>query len=256
MKKRYDLIFLILVLFANAGCGGKGGAKKDAESGSEISSVTDTGFTGIKKYRSGQLVVKEVTFKNGVRDGLTKTYYPGGQLYQTFWYKNNLREDSACWYFLEGQVFRTTPYKHDTLDGIQKQYYRTGEIRARIGYKKGLRTTYFQEFDRNGKLMGGYPDIVATPVDEYKTKGSYKIGLELSDRSPKVKFYRGELADGRFDTTKCKTLSTNDGKALLELKKSGSDQTRYVNIIAEIITPFGNKYLAIKNIELPYKDLK
>ncbi len=45
-----------------------------------LSSVPDTGYTGIKKYMSGNYVVKEVTFKNGVREGLMKTFYQTGEV--------------------------------------------------------------------------------------------------------------------------------------------------------------------------------
>jgi hypothetical protein len=255
MKKLFIPAFIIIFLTIAAGCRGKVSGKKDLKSAADTVTVPDTGFTGIKKYLSGNLLLKEVTFKNGIREGLTKTFDRGGRLYQTFWYENNLREDSACWYFQEGQVFRTTPYKHDTVDGIQKQYYRTGELRAKIGFKKGMRTRLFEEYDRNGKLYKGYPEIEVSVKDEYSTSGLYHVGLELSDKSAKVKFYRGEFAEGRYDTTLRKSINVVKGKATLVLKKSGQAKQDYISVIAEIVTPFGNRYLAAKKIELPYKDL-
>jgi len=256
MKTLYGLAFFIIILFAASGCSGKGSGKKDSKSENETVSVPDTGFTGIKRYKSKELVQKEVTFKNGVREGLTKTFDMSGQLYQTFWYVNNLREDSACWYYPQGQVFRITPYKHDTVDGIQKQYYRTGELRARIGYIKGLRTRLFEEFDRNGRKVGGYPGIVTNIVDEYSTRGVYHVGLEMSDKRAKVKFYRGDFTNDRFDTTMCKIIKTTEGKGMLDLRKSGQAQPNSVSVIAEIVSPLGNRYFTVKKIDLPYNDLK
>lgn len=258
MKKFYSYFLIFFILISAAGCGGKGSVKKENKDNAkpDTVNVSDTGFTGIKKYKSGNLILKEVTFKNGIREGLTKTFDAGGRLYQTFWYVNNLREDSACWYFSEGQVFRTTPYKHDTIDGIQKQFYRTGELRAKIGFKNGLRTQLFQEFDKKGKLAGDYPEIVANVKDEYKTKGLYYLNLELSNKSQKVKFYRGGFTDGRFDTTKCKVIKTVEGKGTIVLKKADAPQSKTLNVIAELVTPFGNRYLATKKIVLPYSDLK
>ena len=55
---------------------------------------------------SGKYLVKEVTFKNGVREGLMKSFYQTGEVRQTFWYENGLREDSSRWYYQEGQLFR------------------------------------------------------------------------------------------------------------------------------------------------------
>ncbi len=246
---------IVLSVLIMAGCAGKGQRKKDSISDIDTVSVPDTGYTGIKQYMNRGRLLKEITFKNGIRHGLMKTYYQGGQLYQTFWYENGLREDSAVWYYLEGQPFRTTPFKNDTIDGLQKQYYRTGKIKAIIGYKKGLRTPLLEEYDKLGRIYKDYPEIVTNIKDEYGTKGIYTIDLEMSDKPEKVKFYQGEFTDGRFDTTKCKLLETINGKASLQLKKSGTAQQDYTGVIAEIITLHGNRNLIYKKIDLPYNDL-
>jgi antitoxin component YwqK of YwqJK toxin-antitoxin module len=204
---------------------------------------------------NGRTLFKEVTFKNGVRNGLMKTFYQTGEVRQTFWYKNGFREDSSKWYFQEGQLFRSTPYRRDTVDGIQKQYYRTGRLKARIGYTKGLRTTYFEEFTPEGKLVGGYPTLIANIKDEYRAKGIYRISLELSDKSAGVKYYRDNLNNGTFDTARCKPIKTIRGIGILELKKAGSTKPANVGVIAEILTKFGNNYLIYKKIDIPYDDL-
>jgi len=247
------LITLIVVAF---GCKGKGPGKRDTGASADTSTVADTGFTGIKKMMSGQYVVSEITFKNGVRDGLMKTFYTDGRVRTTFWYEKGLKQDSARWYYEAGQLFRTTPFKNDTMDGIQKQFYRTGKIRAKIGYSKGMRTPFFQEFDANGKLLGGYPEIVADIRDEYNTKGTYTIDLSLSDKSKKVIFYRGEYTDGRLDTTKVKVITKDTGTASIILKKGTTEDASSVNVIASILTPMANRRLVSKKFDLPYNDLK
>jgi hypothetical protein len=251
MKTISYLFVILFILYIAAGCTGKGSGNKSIEA----ATVPDTGFTGIKKYTSGNYLVKEVTFKNGIREGLMKSFYQDGQLRQTFWYENNMREDSSCWFHPDGKLFRTTPYKHDTVDGIQKQFYKNGEIRAKIGYSKGYRSGLFQEFDQNGKLVTGYPEVVVDFKDDYNSRGIYRIMLSLSDKSKKVKFYRGDFTDGRFDTTMVKPIKTVDGKAILDLKKTGSTKSDSVSIVAEIPTFFGNRLLTVKKISLPYKDL-
>jgi hypothetical protein len=247
--------FIALVLMTAAGCAGKGTARKDNAENDTVS-IPDTGWTGIKQYMSKQHLVKEVTFKNGVQHGLTKTYYPGGQLYQTFWYENGLREDSCRHYYEQGQLFRTTPYRHDTIDGIQVQYYRTGKLRAKLGFSRGLRTSFFEEYTPDGKLYKDYPDITVSIRDDYRSKGLYSIGLELSDKSTKVNFYRGEFTDDRFDTAHSKIINPVNGKWRLDLKKTGTPGQNYVGVIAGILTPLGNRYLKYKKIDLPYNDLK
>jgi hypothetical protein len=247
---------ILTLIITLSGCSGNTSSKKDVKREAETASVTDTGYTGISQYKSGQYLVKEITFKNGVRHGLMKSFYQGGQVYQTFWYENGLREDSVKWFYPEGQLFRSTPYKHDTIDGIQKQFYRSGKVKARIGYIKGMRILLFEEYTQDGKLVGGYPEITVNVNDEYKTTGIYRITVGLSDISKKVTFYRGELSEGRFDTTICRLIKTVEGKGTIVLKKTGTQGTSHIGVVAEILTPFGNKLLRYKEIQLPFPDLK
>ena len=256
MKKVSNLIVVLLFLLLAAGCSGRGSSKKGSDQGADTLSVPDTGYTGITKYYSNELLVKEITFENGVMQGEMRTYYQGGQLNQTIWYENGLREDSVKKYYLEGQVFRSTPFKHDTIDGTQIQYYRDGHIRAKLQFIKGLRTPFLEEFRRDGKLIRDYPGILFTINDNYSTTGKVRINLGLTDTGRKAKFYRGEFSNGVFDTTKCKLIASTDGKTYLDLKKSGTPQAEYVGIISAILTDFGNRYLSYKKIDLPYKDLK
>jgi hypothetical protein len=184
-----------------------------------------------------------------------KSFYQTGEVRQTFWYRNGLREDSSKWYYQEGQLFRSTPYKRDTIDGIQKQYYRTGRLKAKLGYSKGFRTTYLEEYTTEGKLVDSYPSLVVNVLDNYRTKGIYRVSLELSDKSTNVRYWRGDLSNGIFDTAHCKTIKMIKGIGTLDLKKTGSSRLSYVGVIAEILTNFGNNYLVYKKIDLPYHDL-
>jgi hypothetical protein len=129
-------------------------------------------------------------------------------------------------------------------------------LKARIGYKKGLRTFEFEEFDKDGKKIGGYPDLVVNIKDEYAAKGIYRVSLELSDKSSKVKYYRGNFESGVFDSTRCEKINTINGAGILELKKTGTPQSGSVDVLAAILSFYGNNYLVYKKIELPYKDLK
>jgi len=254
MKTFSNISVVVIIILVIAACAGRGSGEKTT--GNDTITVPDTGYTGIKQYMSGNNIIKEITFKNGVREGLMKTFYAGGQVYQTFWYENGMREDSGRYFYTEGQLFRTTPYKHDTIDGIQKQYYRSGKVKAKIGYSKGLRTPYLEEFTSDGRLVKGYPEITEVINDEYKSKGRYRISLALSDKSTKVKFFQGEFTDNRFDTASVKELNTVDGIARIDLRKTGTPVKNYVGVIGVILTPFGNRHLAYKRIDLPYNDLK
>jgi hypothetical protein len=253
MKIPDGSFIIILAFLLLSGCG-KNSAKKDLSAGNDSLSVADTGFTGIKQYMSRNHISIETTFKNGVKEGLTKMYYLSGNLSHTSWYKNGLKEDTGN--YEEGQLFRSTPYKRDTIDGIQIQYFRSGKLKSKIGYKKGLRTFFIQEFDMNGNLVSGYPQLVVNIKDDYGTKGLYRISLGLSDQSAIVKYYLGDFGSSVFDTTRSVQIKTINGIGTLDLKKTAIPQADSVDVLAAILTLYGNNYLVHKKIRLPYKDLK
>ena len=58
-----------------------------------------------------------------------------------------------------------------------------------------------------------------------------------------------------FDSTRCEKIKTINGIGTLDLKKTGISQTGTVEVMAAILTFYGNNYLVYKKIELPYKDL-
>lgn len=256
MKRISIPVSILILLLLLPGCSGKRSSPKESGNKQDTLALPDTGFTGIKKFYSKEYLIKEITYKNGVRHGEMKSFYQGGQLYQKFWYENGLREDSAKWYYLEGKVFRSTPFRHDTIHGTQIQYYRNGRPKAKINYIKGLRTPGLEEYTKDGKLIRNYPEISYTITDNYNTTGKIKINLDLSAKTAKVRFYRGEFTNGVFDTLKCVKINPSGGQTYLVLKKTGTPQADNVGIIAAILTEFGNNYLTYKRINLPYNDLK
>lgn len=253
MKKTASFLIFLLSIALIQSC--KSRSNNESTRLNDTISVPDTGYTGIKRGMSGNYAVNEVTYKNGVREGLTKTFYKSGRVRAEKWYHNNLLQDSVIWYYEEGQVFRITPYRNDTIDGVQKQFYRTGQLKARIGYKKGFRTPLFEEYTKEGTLITGYPELIVNIKDDYKTQGSYKITLQLSDRKKDVHFFRGDFVNDVYDTTRIEKIKTSENKGELILKKRPKVNNNHVGIVAEVLTDFGNRLLIYKRLDLPYNDL-
>ena len=258
MKQITFLFTIVILLTLGIGCQNKNqkSSSTQKESSENIKAAPDTGWTGIKQYFSGGRLVKEVTFKNGIRNGLMKTFDASGLLYQTFWYENGQKQDTGKWFWPDGKVFRKTPFKDDSAHGIQLQYYKNGAVRAKLEFKNGIRTPYLEEFESNGRKISGYPDLVIKTTDEYNQTGKYKINLELNNKRIPATFYRGEFTDGLFTPKKYLKLNNSETTGYLELNKSAAAGDTYVGIIAEIPTSLGNKYLVYKKINLPYNNLK
>ena len=255
MKTHILTSTVVIILLSVSACMNRGQTKGDEQAEQEAAAEPDTGFTGIGVYRSGGIVSAEVTMKNGVRQGLMKTYYPSGKLRQTFWYENGMREDTAVWYHEDGIIFRKTPYRKDSINGIQIQYYKNGKVRAKLEYTDGLRTPFLEEYTAGGAKIASYPELVAGTKDEYNANGTYKIYLELNQKGIKANFYRGEYINDLFDPRQYVKINNTETTGYLELKKTGTARSGYVGVIAEILTTLGNRKLVYKRIDLPYNDL-
>jgi len=249
--RKFFLILAFLPLLCISSCMNKGSRVSESEGENEELSVPDT----VKKFYSGNLLTSEVTFRNGVRHGLTKTYYPSGKLYQTFWYQNGVKEDTAVWYYEDGRVFRKTPFRRDTMHGVQIQYYKSGRVRAKLEFVDGLRKPYLEEFKSDGSPVTDYASLVVQTTDNYQQNGTYTIKLSLNKKDVKATYYRGGYQNGLFNPKAVVKINDSDYTGIIHLRKTGSPAQNFVEVIAEITTPLGNKLLEYRKIDLPYNDL-
>jgi antitoxin component YwqK of YwqJK toxin-antitoxin module len=255
--KKY-LLFLTVCLFIlfQPGCTNKASKKQSAAADVDTQTVADTGFTGIKQFYSKKTLTYEATFKNGVREGLMKSYYPSGKLRQTFWYRNGMKEDTAVWFYEEGNIFRKTPFRRDSMNGIQIQYYKSGAIRAKMSFVNGLRTPWLEEYTSDGRKITDYPTVTIRTKDNYQTNGTYDIYLGLDRKNIKVNFYAGEFVDSLFTPKKLVKINATDFTGFIQLRKSNSQGRGWIGIISEISTSLGNKQLVYNKVTLPYNDLR
>lgn len=73
-------------------------------------------------YYLNQKITEEVTYKNGVKDGLNNYYAPDGVLLKKLIYKNDQLEGKAFYYDSNGDIIIDGNYKNGRKDGIWKYY--------------------------------------------------------------------------------------------------------------------------------------
>jgi hypothetical protein len=241
---------LLITVSCGSGTGDSGAAKNKTKHES------DTGYTGVKSYFTKDNVkVKEIEFRNGIRNGLTRTYYAGGVLEQEIKYVDGKKNGEAKWFYPDSKLFRITPYVNDTIDGPQIQYYKSGRIKAKLDYKEGKRLPGLEEYTINGEKVTDYPTVRYKIDDQYKEKGICIIFIDMSDLSENVKFYRGDYVNGLVDLTVLTPLKQNATSGYLSLKKTPGVTADSVTVISAYLTPYGNRLYYRTPIPLPYKDL-
>lgn len=241
-------IIMIIASACGGGTGPEGNRKKDVQ-------VADTGYTGIKNYVRDNVKLKESEFKNGIREGMTRTFYKGGQLEQEIPYSGDRKNGEAKWYYPDGKLFRVTPYVNDTIHGDQVQYYKNGGVKARLRYADGKRFPGLEEYMMNGEKVTGYPEVRYRVNDRYAERGLYKIFIVFTDMAENVKFYRGDYVGGLVDIDSMTLLLQTATTGYLDLQKKPGNHADSVVVIASYLTQFGNRLYYRLAIPLPYKDL-
>ncbi|HNX66775.1 MAG TPA: hypothetical protein PKH02_07820 [Bacteroidales bacterium] len=247
-------LFAIIAIIAASSCS-NGSRGTGANAGSKRSHQADTGFTGIENYKVKGVIKKTVSYKNGVKDGLTKTYFNEAAVEQEIPYVDGKKNGLAKWYYTDGFVFRTTPYENDTINGEQIQYYKSGKIRAKMKYDNGKRYPGLDEYEMDGTKITDYPKLVYHINDNYKEKGTVKILVEMSDLSEGTKYYRGRFVNGLVDLGACTPLLQSATTGYIDLKKAEGVSSDSVYIIGAYLTRFGNRFYTSVAIPMPYKDL-
>jgi len=228
---RFSYLALALVIMLSA-CNSIGNSNQETPA-SARAKQSDENYTGIKKFYQGEVLSKEITYKNGIKEGLCKNYYDDGRLKRTIWYANNLKEDTAKWYYRNGSVYRATPYSNNKIHGVQIKYHENGRIQARIPYKHGLRTPGLEEYSENGVRVGKTPSINQNiSTREYESEGIVTVVPTLSNKSKNVKYYQGGIIDGAFDERKAKDITASTGMGFVELNKTDSGGSAYIDVVA------------------------
>ena len=88
---------------------------------------------------------KEITYKNGLRDGKTVLYHISGKVAETCDYADGLATGEQLSYTLEGQVIMKETYKKGKLDGETVLYTMNGNPLEIITYKNGGTYRYLQD---------------------------------------------------------------------------------------------------------------
>ena len=252
MKQLTLLTASIIILVASACTGGTG---REGGARNREGNVADTGYTGVKNYIRDNIKLKEVYYKNGVKEGITRTFYKGGALEQEIPYSADKKNGEARWFYPDGKLFRVTPYVNDTIHGDQVQYYKSGRVKARLSYIDGKRLPGLEEFMMDGRKVTDYPGLRYRVNDRYVDRGGYKVFIEFTDMAENAKFYRGDYVNGLVDIDSLELLMQTATTGYLDLQKTPGHKADSAVVIASYLTQFGNRLYYRLAIPLPYKDL-
>ncbi len=81
-----------------------------------------------------------------------KVYNKQGKLIEEGSYKDNLKHGIQKKFYPDGSIWIISPYAKGLKEGVEKQYYQTGQLQLICQYKNGARHGHSKTFDKEGTI--------------------------------------------------------------------------------------------------------
>lgn len=136
----------IVVLLLSCNDGIKSKDKRDAAIDYSSDSMT------VSKYYDDGTKESEGVLKQGVKDGIAKTYHPNGRIKQKgLWVKD---KQEGIWEFYDenGRISAKVSFKNDMQDGISIFFYETGIVSEKTTWKEGTLDGKSYQYYANGAI--------------------------------------------------------------------------------------------------------
>ncbi len=103
-------------------------------------------------YGIDEALMATETYKNGIRNGLSKNFYRNGKTSEEINWENGKKNGIWRKYYDNGKTRMETRYINNQLDGIFHVFYKNGRMYINGGYKADLKNGIWNFYDKQGKL--------------------------------------------------------------------------------------------------------
>ena len=115
---------------------------------------------------------------------------------------------------------------------------------AEYPYKNGYPGLGMKVYSGEGNVVSSKTAIVVEEIDRIALKEEYILRISLSDKARNVKFYTGQLTDGKYMNDDLTYILTKNGVAEIRYAVPiGFYAMEKINIIALTTTRQGGKYI-------------
>jgi hypothetical protein len=132
-------------------------------------------------------VKNEINYKDGLKDGESRSYYPNGALWKKTNYHQGNLHGLAQIFYEDGTLKREANYKDDQRDGAYTEFFKSGNPKFEASFKKGLPQIDYIERNYRGEEIK-LPEIVHTTS---KKRAGGKLNIRLTFKLEGVKLGRG-----------------------------------------------------------------
>lgn len=98
-------------------------------------------------------LLSEENYKSGIKQGLSRTFYPQGGVSETINWKDGMKDGASESFFSDGKVKMRTMYKNGEKSGPFSSYYYTGTPMITGGYLDGHQHGVWKYFSEKGEVV-------------------------------------------------------------------------------------------------------
>ena len=106
-------------------------------------------------YDAGRMVSEE-NYRQGLKMGKSKTYYPSGELFEEADWENNLRTGVYRAFFVSGKPYLECQMKLGQRNGFCQVFFENGELELEGFYQSGLRHNEWKYYDKDGNYSHSF----------------------------------------------------------------------------------------------------
>jgi antitoxin component YwqK of YwqJK toxin-antitoxin module len=104
-------------------------------------------------FFSGDVKISEEEFHCGTKHGVSRRFYPTGELLEESEWQNGRQEGSYSVFFKNGSPYLQCKFSDGSRNGLCLSYFQNGRIEMEAYYFNNLRDKEWKYFDENGKLL-------------------------------------------------------------------------------------------------------
>lgn len=154
-------------------------------------------LNGVKRtYYRGTRLKKESNYLNGVLHGPFKFYSPDTVLLDDLNFANGKKDGNLKYFYNDGTLMKTENWDEGAKIGIFKSFYYQGHLQSKESYKKGSREGEFLEYysDQTMKRRSVYKKDVLIEDHQYSEEGvetvtvgeATEMGSQEDDDAPRT----------------------------------------------------------------------
>ena len=105
---------------------------------------------GLWQFFSENIKVSEEEYKDGKKHGISRRFYPTGEILDMSEWRNGIQEGDYSIFFKSGKPYMQCKYRNGKRNGICIAYQETGSIEMEAYYSNNLRDGEWKYYDKNG----------------------------------------------------------------------------------------------------------